>query len=131
MGLRLMHLEDQPQLALLWQAEQMISDLDYLQGVLAWNPNTCWVIEQEGQLIAAACGLYNGRHGILSQVAVLPEYRGQGYGKQIVLACVESLKRLGARRIRLFVRDHNEYALEFYRRLGFEVMEGMIFMGLP
>jgi ribosomal protein S18 acetylase RimI-like enzyme len=125
-----MRLEDQPQLAILWQSEQMISDLDYLQEVLAWNPHTCWVIEHEGQIIAAACGLYNGRHGILSQVAVLPDYRGQGYGKQIVLACVESLKAVGARRIRLFVRENNHQALEFYRRLGFEEVEELIFMGL-
>jgi ribosomal protein S18 acetylase RimI-like enzyme len=129
MSLRLMQLSDHPQLEPLWQAEHMVSDYAYLQAVLEWNPSSCWVIEQDGQIIAAACGLYNGRHGILSSVVVHPSQRGQGYGAQIVQATIASLQALGKPRIRLFVAKTNEQVLPFYEHLGFYLKEDAHYMG--
>lgn len=127
--IRLMQLSDHPQLVTLWKAEEMASDYDYLKAVLTRNPTTCLVIEEEGRIIAATCGLYNGRHGILSSVVVAESERGKGYGKQIVEATIEALQTMGNPRIRLFVYKENDKALAFYEKLGFYIKDDAHFMG--
>lgn len=130
MNLRLMRVTDHQQLANLWQPEGMESSLEYLQAILERNPSTCFVIEANGQIVAAACGLYDGRRGVVQSVAVLPAERGKGYGTTVVQAVVDALKAVGAKRIRLFVNKDNAQVVEFYRKLGFEVHDHVIYMGL-
>jgi len=55
----------------------------------------------------------------VSNIAVLPEWRGRGLGKEILLAAAEEARAAGARRIVLDVEGHNEAARAFYARLGF------------
>ena len=60
----------------------------------------------------------------IGRVAVLQELRGQGYGKQLMLALhAEALKR-GYRRLRLGAQLH---AIPFYESLGY-VAQGDIFL---
>lgn len=117
-------------LVALWEPEDMITDFDYLKAVLERNPTTCYVIEESGQIVAAACGLYDGRRGMLNSVAVLPEKRGLGYGRMVVGAVVEALHQVGANRIRLFVQKKNLGVLPFYNQLGFEVLDDVVYLGL-
>jgi len=87
-------------------------------------------MEVEGRIVAAACGLYDGRRGVVQSVAVLPEEQGKGYGKVIVMAVVEALQQLGTSRIRLFVVKENTRALGFYEHLGFQIHDYVHYMGL-
>ncbi len=130
MTLRLMLVDDHPQLVTLWQPEGMETRLSYLQAVLARNPQTCYVVEQEGRITAAACGLFDGRRGVLQSVAVLPAERGRGHGKLVVEAVIAALQEVGAERIRLFVLKENQNALGFYEKLGFQIHEDVFYMGL-
>lgn len=82
------------------------------------------------EAIGTARILEAGRVGKIGRVAVLPEHRGQGFGRALVLRAVEVLAarphiaeaRLGAQ----------VSAVPFYEALGF-VPEGEVFMeaGLP
>jgi N-acetylglutamate synthase len=131
MNPRIMQLSDHARLVPLWEPEGMITTFEYLQTVLTRNPATCYVIDDGTRILAAACGLYDGRRGTLQSVAVLPEVRSQGYGKQVVQACVDALLCLyPAARIRLFVQKHNTVVLPFYESLGFEILDDTFYMGL-
>ncbi|MCH5585396.1 ribosomal protein S18-alanine N-acetyltransferase [Shimazuella sp. AN120528] len=58
----------------------------------------------------------------LTNVALHPDYRGQGTGKEIVAYMIELAKQLGASKVTLEVRKSNQRAQHLYRNLGFTVI---------
>lgn len=52
--------------------------------------------------------------------AVLPEYRGRGYGRQILARTIQELLALGRERIALEVATENRNALSLYQSCGFK-----------
>ena len=58
----------------------------------------------------------------LSDVVVLPPYRGRGLGKQLVAAVVRSQEEIGIRRVLLATAD----AHGLYRQFGFEPAESLM-----
>ena len=124
MKIRNMTLEDFPELAALWAPEGMDSSRDHYQRVLERNPDTCWVVEEGGEILAAALGLFDGRRGFVQSVVVRKDCRNRGLGAQVVRKTIESLRECGTDRIRLFVRKRNSGVLKFYEKLGFAVEEG-------
>lgn len=59
----------------------------------------------------------------ISNVAVLPEYRGRGIAGRLVDAALAQLDDAGARCVRLQVRTDNAAAVALYRHRGFAVYE--------
>ena len=55
----------------------------------------------------------------ITNVAVHPDYRGQGYGHQILLALLAQAKARGAARATLEVRVGNKVAQSLYLQYGF------------
>ena len=51
---------------------------------------------------------------------MLPEYRGKGYGRAILLKTIEKLEDAGAEEILLQVAVHNAAALRLYQSCGFQ-----------
>jgi ribosomal protein S18 acetylase RimI-like enzyme len=54
----------------------------------------------------------------ISTIGVLPEYRGQGIGAQLLEACE---KKLPTPSIKLCVRATNDTAIRLYRRFGYDI----------
>lgn len=52
-------------------------------------------------------------------LGVIPEYRGKGYGREILLGAVEKLKERNSRAIMLQVAVKNNKALNLYKSCGF------------
>jgi ribosomal-protein-alanine N-acetyltransferase len=78
------------------------------------------VLEIDGQ-IAGYCGVWvvmDEAH--VTNIALLPQYRGQGYGEQMLGTIMELSKALGAKTLTLEVRVSNEVAQKLYRKLGFK-----------
>jgi len=73
---------------------------------------------EQGHEHESAAGVWQ-----LRGMAVLPDYRGRGYGKQLVAACVEEVLRKGGLRLWCNAREHTR---DFYTRYGF-VQEGALF----
>ena len=53
-------------------------------------------------------------------VAVMPDYRRQGIGKELVLAAMKALELHGAEECFLEVRTANEDAVRLYKNMGFD-----------
>ncbi|SFF55201.1 Acetyltransferase (GNAT) family protein [Halobacillus alkaliphilus] len=61
-----------------------------------------------------------GSTGTIYGLGVLPEYRGRGYGREILLRCIEKLNEIKIHDIRLQVAMKNRKALSLYQNCGFE-----------
>jgi ribosomal protein S18 acetylase RimI-like enzyme len=55
----------------------------------------------------------------LSHIAVLPEHRGRGFGRELLLAGEEHARQQGAQRLVLDVEEHNQGARAFHAGLAY------------
>ena len=75
-----------------------------------------------GKIVASGIAEYDSicREGIIEWVQVLPEYRGQGYGKKIVTVLLNKLKKMGAEFATVSGNlDSTSHPLELYKECGF------------
>lgn len=102
----------------LWLASRSVPDFDAVFGGFVWA---------EGGRIVGTVSLTRlgetGAHWLISNVGVLPEYRGRGIARALMEAAIGAVRRKGGRLITLQVRSQNERAYRLYRRLGFQLME--------
>ena len=93
----------------------------------AWelqNRSVChiYVVRTDDCPVAAFCAFWLVFDEIhINNVAVLPQFRGQGVGTTLMQHVLVESRRLGARRATLEVRASNDAALRLYERLGFYV----------
>lgn len=78
------------------------------------------VAEKDGEPMGFVYGNLLFEDAELYKVAVLPAYRGNGFGKTLVEGFTDLVKRKGARQIFLEVRVSNAAALALYLGQGFE-----------
>lgn len=67
------------------------------------------------------CSQVKNDVGHITQVCVLPEYRGRGIGEALLAANVEDLQRRSFRMLSLTVTEANRGAVELYKRLGYSI----------
>ena len=79
--------------------------------------------ESEQGLVASVMGGYDGHRGWINYLAVHPSVRGQGLGRQIMVAVEKAIAARGCPKINLQVRSTNEGVVAFYRALGYAVDE--------
>ena len=103
---------DQAALGGLWNEAQWSNELADLKrpGLGLWRAET---------LVAFACGLVVLDELQITTVAVAPELRRQGLGRQVVGSLLMEARRLGARKATLEVACDNTSALALYGQLGF------------
>jgi RimJ/RimL family protein N-acetyltransferase len=61
------------------------------------------------------------KSGYIFDVHIEEEFRGKGYGRQIMLLIEEKARELGVKRIGLHVFAYNSVAHNLYKSLGYEV----------
>jgi ribosomal protein S18 acetylase RimI-like enzyme len=77
---------------------------------------------------AALCG-HDGRRGYIYHLAVDPAYQGRQLGKRLVEECLASLGRVGLERANILVAKDNPRGRDFWRRTGWEELDGAVAMG--
>lgn len=95
-----------------WSRNSVASELN--------NPLSLWLVATDGELVAG----YIGSQSVMGEadmmnVAVHPNYRRKGIGKQLVEALIVSLKEKGVYSLTLEVRASNQPAISLYDQLGF------------
>ncbi len=76
---------------------------------------------RETAVLAAILVGHDGHHGIFHYVAVAPEYRRCGYGKETIRAGEHWLRRRGVQNVNLLVRTDSAAVGRFYEQLGYTV----------
>lgn len=81
------------------------------------------LVDQKEQVIGY-CGYWMVlEEAQVTKIAVHPAYRSKGWGKKLLLHCMDQAKALGAIEMTLEVRASNTCAQKLYQKLGF-VMTG-------
>jgi len=74
---------------------------------------------ENGEVVASAMGGYEGHRGWVNYLAVRPDHRGRGFGRELMLYLEEDLKARGCPKINLQIRTSNASAVGFYKALGY------------
>ncbi|MCX7898178.1 MAG: ribosomal protein S18-alanine N-acetyltransferase [Rhodocyclaceae bacterium] len=82
--------------------------------------NRGWTVRIGEELAAYAIVLPCGEAWELLRLGVAPAHRRQGLASRLVEEVAKQARVCGGQRILLEVRAHNEPALAFYRRVGFQ-----------
>jgi len=89
------------------------------------NVGLILIARKQGKIVAMANLLYTvstalgGKVGLLEDMVVRPEYRGQGVGLALLSAAIEYAQQVGCLRLTLLTDVDNLSAQQFYQRAGF------------
>jgi [ribosomal protein S18]-alanine N-acetyltransferase len=78
-------------------------------------------VMEEGENIIGYCGTWiviDEAH--VTNIALLPDYRGKGLGELLLRNVMDVLRKLGATSMTLEVRVSNHIAQSLYQKLGFK-----------
>ncbi len=130
---RPMESRDLPGVLQLWERTEGISH-DASEGVgalerfLRRNPGLSAVARHGGEVVGAVLCGHDGRRAYLARMAVAPDHRRRGLGRQMVQLCLEALRHEGIDRCNLLIYDDNQAARDFWARLGWELNDSVRFM---
>ena len=97
-----------------------------IQKKLLRDPDLFLVGEVDGAIIGVVLGGYDGRRGMVYHLAVREDHQGRGYGRELMQALEERLRKKGCLKYYLLVTKTNKQAISFYENLGSEVMELLV-----
>ncbi len=83
------------------------------------NPETCFVAEENSEIIGAIIAGNDGRRGYIYHTAVSPLYRHKGIGTALVQKALNALSELGISKTALVVFDRNKDGNAFWENQGF------------
>ena len=125
MEIRPFHLSDESAVVELWQKCELVRPVNDpardIRRKLSVNPELFLLGTIDGKVIASVMAGYEGHRGWINYLAVHPEHRLKGYGRQILAEAEKQLRVLGCPKINLQVRTANRTVLEFYQRIGYRL----------
>jgi len=95
--------------------------LEAFQNELTNNQFSTYIVMEEGENIIGYCGTWiviDEAH--VTNIALLPDYRGKGLGELLLRNVMDVLRKLGATSMTLEVRVSNHIAQSLYQKLGFK-----------
>jgi N-acetylglutamate synthase len=124
---------DIPEVISLWRSSEGIGmaagdDEAGIRAFLARNPDLSLVVRDRDRLAAAILCGHDGRRGYLHHLAVAPEFRRRGIGREIARRCVAGLNAAGIRKCHLLVYSRNTDAIEFWRSVNWGMREDLRIM---
>lgn len=133
MKIRVMHKEDYERIYDLWihtPGMGLNNVDDSREGIgkfLKRNPSTCFVAENDGEIIGVILCGHDGRRGFIYHTTVKLAYRKQGIGKKLVEAAMNALEEEGIQKTALVVFSHNDTRNVFWEKLGFTSREDLTY----
>ena len=133
MNIRVMTEQDYDKVYALWLSckGMGLNDVDdSREGIaryLARNPNTCFVAEEEGNLLGVIMAGHDGRRGFIYHTSVSPDARGRGIGTRLANAALDALKAEGISKVALVAFRRNETGNAFWEKLGFEARHDLTY----
>ncbi len=87
------------------------------------QPHYIWeTFTKDEQVVAYACASVSFDEGEILRIGVLPAYRRQGIGEQVLGRALARLQRQGVEKVFLEVRASNVAAQGLYGKMGFSVI---------
>ncbi|MBW2413787.1 MAG: GNAT family acetyltransferase [Deltaproteobacteria bacterium] len=124
-GIRRYGVGDRDQVVALWQACELVVPWNVpeedIATKVAFQPDLFFVAERDGRIVGSVMAGYEGHRGQINYLAVLPDLRGSGLGRQLMDHAEAVLREIGAPKINLQVRGANREVIAFYEALGYRV----------
>ncbi len=98
-----------------------------IERYLRRNPSTCFVAEEDGEIVGAILAGHDGRRGYIYHTAVLPGFRKRGIGKRLAEAVMESLDQEGIQKAALVAFVRNKGGNAFWEAVGFSERGDLIY----
>lgn len=93
------------------------------------NPDTCFAAV-DGKIIGCILCGNDGRRGYIYHTCVLPEYRGQGVGSELVRLCCEALKAEGIKKCALVCYSSNDLGNKFWQSKQWELRTDLTYYNM-
>lgn len=97
--------------------------------ILELNSSSSFEAHNKGKLVGTILGIFNGRRGWIYHLAVHPDFQKKGIGSLLLQKTEEALKKLGAKRILLWVKKDNLGVMDFYQKHGYFSIDDAIVLG--
>ena len=128
-----MFVEDYEDALSLWQRCPGVglSDADQhcaISRFLKHNPKLSYVARSDGKLVGTCLCGSDGRRGYLYHLAVDPQVRRQGIGKQLVEKTLQVLQERGIHKCHIMVYSQNTLGLAFWKQTGWVLRPEIILM---
>lgn len=124
MQIRVMTIEDYPQVYALWMSihgfgiRTVDDSREGVEKFLKRNPATSVVAVEDGRVIGAILCGHDGRRGCFYHVCVAEDKRQRGIGKQMATFAMHALKAEGINKVSLIAFKSNEVGNRFWRSVG-------------
>ena len=124
MNIRVFKKEDTQAVVDLWLKCQLVvpwnNPVRDIERKLKVDADLFLVGEEEGQIIGSVMCGYEGHRSWVNYLAVNPDFRQKGYGRQLMEAAEKGAKEKGAPKIQLQIRATNTAVIEFYKSIGYK-----------
>ena len=94
---------------------------------LARNPDTCFVAEEDSELLGTVLCGHDGRRAYVYHLTVAPQARKRGLGRALVAAAEDALRAIGIHKTALVVFADNAGGNAFWQALGYEARADLIY----
>jgi len=91
---------------------------EYIKSYLERNPGMNFVARNDDTIVGAILCGHDGRRGYIHHLAVHPECRHQGVGRQLADKCLSALQAAGIHKCHIFIFNDNADGIEFWRSVG-------------
>jgi len=91
------------------------------------NPETCFIAEENNNIIGVIIAGNDGRRGYIYHTAVNPDYRKRGIARDLLNVALEALGELDIIKVALVVFDRNEVGNAFWENQGFTKRNDLIY----
>lgn len=131
--IRTMNIEDYENVYNLWMHTEgmgLNTTDDSREGVAKYllrNPNTCFVAEDNGELVGVIISGHDGRRGFIYHTTVKLEYRGKGIGRKLVDSALAALETEGIHKVALVAFEKNISGNIFWEKAGFTVRDDLVY----
>jgi ribosomal protein S18 acetylase RimI-like enzyme len=97
-----------------------------VERVLEQEPGALIVAEEDGAIVGTVIAGSDGWRGSFWRLAVHPDQRRRGLGRQLVRAAEERLRTLGIPRVQALVGRDDEDAAAFWTAAGYPIEPGTV-----
>ena len=133
MNIRLMTIDDYQKVYDLWSRTPNVglNDIDdSIEGISKYlnrNQNTCFIAEQNSDIIGVILSGHDGRRGYIHHMAVSESKQRQGIGEMLLDKALQALKSEGIHKVALVVFEKNVKGNSFWEKNGFIAREDLIY----
>lgn len=101
---------------------------DSIQVQMKEAPGMFLCARVEGRMVGTIMGSSDGRKGYINRLAVIPEFRGKGIAKALIMTIEDHFNSLGLRIITVLIEDHSKESMQLFRSSGYFLHEDIQYL---